>query len=165
MGTEAGRKARVIIDAEADEKLTPSLCLAEKYAKILKTEDEENAELRKAFIKSRSAIIPLNEELAVEAAKTDVAMKKKAQNWGLAASIVLLTVRDRNAKVFTGDPTYADYLRLILSSQIQKRNFLMLGGCDLNTRGLVPLQIFLIYMTGLADEPLPIKERASRIES
>ncbi len=71
----------MIIDAEADEKLTPSLCLAETYAKILKTEDEENAELRRAFTKSRSAIIPLNEELAVEPAKTDVAMKKKVQNW------------------------------------------------------------------------------------
>jgi len=38
----------------------------------LKTEDDEKAELRKAFIKSRSALIPLDEDLAVEAAKTDL---------------------------------------------------------------------------------------------
>jgi len=106
MGTESGRKVKQIIDSEADEKLTPSICLAEAYAKILKTEDEEKAELRRAFIKSRSALIPLSEELAVEAAKTDVAMKRKVQGWGFADSIVLSTARNRNGKVVTGDPHF-----------------------------------------------------------
>ena len=108
MGGQAGRKVKEIIDNEADEKLTPSICLAETYAKILKTEDKEKAELRRAFIKSRSALIPLDEDLAVEAAKTDVAMKKKVQNWGLADSIVLSTARDRKGKVVTGDPHFRD---------------------------------------------------------
>ena len=103
MGTEAGRKVKQIIDSETDEKLTPSICLTETYAKILKTEDKEKAELRRAFIKSRSALIPLDEDLAVEAAKTDVTMKKKVQGWGLADSIVLSTARDRQGKVVTGD--------------------------------------------------------------
>lgn len=93
MGTEAGRKVRQIIDTEMDEKLTPSICLAETYAKILKTEDEEKAELRREFIKSRSALIPLDEDLAVEAAKTDVTMKKRVHGWGLADSIVLSTAQ------------------------------------------------------------------------
>jgi len=108
MGSEAGRKVKEIIDNEADEKLTPSICLAETYAKILKTEDNEKAELRRAFIKSRSALITLDEDLAVEAAKTDVAMKKKVQNWGLADSIVLSTARDRKGKVVTGDPHFKE---------------------------------------------------------
>ena len=103
MGTEAGRKVKVIIDSEANEKLTPSICLAEIYAKILRTEDEKKAELRRAFIKSRSALVTLTEELAVEAAKIDVDMKKKVQGWGLADSIVLSTARNRNGKVATGD--------------------------------------------------------------
>jgi len=106
MGTEAGQKVKQIIDTEAYEKLTPSICLAETYAKILKTEDEQKAELRRAFIKSRSALIPLDENLAVEAAKTDVAMKKKVQGWSLADSIVLSTARDRQGKVVTGDPHF-----------------------------------------------------------
>ena len=108
MGGQAGRKVKEIIDNEADEKLTPSICLAETYAKILKTEDTEKAELRRAFIKSRSALIPLDEDLAVEAAKTDVAMKKRVQNWGLADSIVLSTARDRKGKVVTGDPHFKE---------------------------------------------------------
>lgn len=106
MGTEAGRKVKEIIDSEADEKLTPSICLAEVYAKILKAEDEEKAELRRAFIKSRSALVPLTEEVAVEAAKADVAMKRKVQGWGLADSVVLSTARNRNGKVVTGDPHF-----------------------------------------------------------
>ena len=103
MGTEAGRKVKAIIDSEANEKLTPSICLAEIYAKILRTEDEKKAELHRAFIKSRSALVTLTEELAVEAAKIDVDMKKKVQGWGLADSIVLSTARNRNGKVATGD--------------------------------------------------------------
>lgn len=106
MGTEAGRKVKEIIDSEADEKLTPSICLAEVYAKILKAEDEEKAELRRAFIKSRSALVPLTEEVAVEAAKADVAMKSEVQGWGLADSVVLSTARNRNGKVVTGDPHF-----------------------------------------------------------
>ena len=106
MGTEAGARVKEIVDSETDEKLTPSICLAEIYAKILGTEDEQKAELRRAFIKSRSALIPLTEELAVEAAKTDVAMKKKVRSWGLADSIVLSTARNRNGKVATGDPHF-----------------------------------------------------------
>lgn len=103
MGTEPGRKVREIIDSETDEKLTPSICLAETYAKILKTEDEEKAELRRAFIKSRSALVSLTEDLAVDAAKTDVTMKNKVKGWGLADSIVLSTARNRKGTVVTGD--------------------------------------------------------------
>jgi len=106
MGTEAGARVKRIVDSEADEKLTPSVCLAEIYAKILRTEDEQKAELRRAFIKSRSALIPLTEELAVEAAKTNVAMKKKVHGWGLADSVVLSTAKNRNGKVATGDPHF-----------------------------------------------------------
>jgi predicted nucleic acid-binding protein len=103
MGTDMGKRVKEIVDSEADEKLTPSICLAEIYAKILRTEDAEKAELRREFIKSRSALIPLTEELAVDAAKADVAMKKKVQGWGLADSIVLSTARNRDGKVVTGD--------------------------------------------------------------
>jgi predicted nucleic acid-binding protein len=106
MGTESGRKVKEIIDSERDEKLTPSICLAETYAKILRTEDEEKAELRRAFIKSRSALVSLTEELAVEAARDDLAMKRKVQGWGLADSIVLSTARNRKGEVVTGDPHF-----------------------------------------------------------
>jgi len=106
MGTDSGKKVKGIIDSEAHEKLTPTICLAEIYSKILRTEDEKKAELRRAFIKSRSGLVPLTEEVAVEAAKVDVTMKRKVQGWGLADSIVLSTTQNRDGKVVTGDPHF-----------------------------------------------------------
>jgi predicted nucleic acid-binding protein len=103
MGTVAGEKAKKIIDSTAYEKLTPTICVAEIYAKVLRVEGPEKAELQRAFIKSRSALAPLTEEIAIEAAKIDVEMKKKVAGWGLADSIVLGTARKKGAKVLTGD--------------------------------------------------------------
>jgi predicted nucleic acid-binding protein len=103
MGTVAGEKAKKIIDSTAYEKLTPTICVAEIYAKVLRVEGPEKAELQRAFIKSRSALTSLTEEIAIEAAKIDVEMKKKIVGWGLADSIVLGTARKKRAKVLTGD--------------------------------------------------------------
>lgn len=103
MGTAAGEKAKEIIDSSENEKLTPTICMAEIYAKVLRTETPERAELQRAFIRSRSATIPLTEEIAIEAAKIDVEMKKRVVGWELADSIVLSTARKKKAKVLTGD--------------------------------------------------------------
>ena len=103
MGSVAGEKAKKIIDSSVDEKLTPTICIAEIYAKVLRVEGAEKAELQRAFIKSRSAIVSLTEEVAIEAAKIDVEMKRKIAGWGLADSIVLGTARKKRAKVLTGD--------------------------------------------------------------
>jgi len=103
MGTSAGEKARKVIDSSADEKLTPTICMAEIYAKVLRVEGVEKAEAQRAFIKLRSAVVSLTEEISVEAAKIDVEMKKKVAGWGLADSIVLGTARKKRARVLTGD--------------------------------------------------------------
>jgi len=103
MGSVAGEKAKKIIDSSVDEKLTPTICIAEIYAKVLRVEGTEKAELQRAFIKSRSAIVSLTEEVAIEAAKIDIEMKRKIAGWGLADSIVLGTARKKRAKVLTGD--------------------------------------------------------------
>lgn len=103
MGSFAGEKVKEIMDSTADEKLTPTICIAEIYAKVLRTEGRGKAELRRDFIKLRSAIVSLTEEIAVEAAKIDVEMKKEVAGWGLADSIVLGTARKKKAKVLTGD--------------------------------------------------------------
>jgi len=108
MGTTAGKKAQEIIDSSVSEKLTPTICVAEIYAKVLRVEGTEKAELQRAFIKLRSALASLTEEVAVEAAKIDVEMKKKIVGWGLADSIVLGTARKKKAKVLTGDKHFLD---------------------------------------------------------
>ncbi len=103
MGTGKGEKAKAIIDSGEHEKLTPSICLAEVYAKVVKLEGEGGAEERRAFMKAGSAFVPLNEGIAVNAAKLDVSLKRSVEWWGLADSIVLATARFTGSMVLTGD--------------------------------------------------------------
>jgi len=103
IGSRAGDVVREIIESVGDEKLTPTICVAEIYSKVLSLEGLEAAELRRNFIKSRSALVPLTEEIAVEAAKVNVDMKKEIAGWGMADSIVLGTARRKGGKVLTED--------------------------------------------------------------
>jgi predicted nucleic acid-binding protein len=102
MGTKAGENAKPIIE-NSEEKITPTICLAEVYAEALKVENQETAEKYKTFIKEKSAIASLDESTAVESAKVDVKMKKEIDGWGLADSIVYATAIVKKAEVVTGD--------------------------------------------------------------
>ncbi len=102
MGTTAGDEVKSIIE-NSEEKITPTICLAEVYAKTLKVESQEIAEKQKTFIKERSALLPLDESIAVESAKVQIKMKKEIDGWGLADSIVYATAMVKKAEVVTGD--------------------------------------------------------------
>ncbi len=101
-GTQAGENAKAIIE-NFEEKITPSICLAEVYAKTLKVENQEIAEKQRAFIKEKSALAPLDESIAVETAKVQVRLKKEIDGWGLADSVVYATGIVKKAEVVTGD--------------------------------------------------------------
>ena len=102
MGTKAGEKAKPIIEG-VEEKITPTICLAEVYAKTLRVEDQELAEKQRVFIKEKSALAPLDEMIAVESAKVQTKTKKEIGGWELADSIVYATGLIRKAEVVTGD--------------------------------------------------------------
>lgn len=102
MGTKAGVKVKPIIEG-LEEKITPTICLAEVYAKTTKVESEELAEKQRTFIKERSALTSLDETTAVESAKMDVTMKQKIKGWGLADSIVYVTGLMKKAEIVTED--------------------------------------------------------------
>ncbi|HML02297.1 MAG TPA: type II toxin-antitoxin system VapC family toxin [Candidatus Bathyarchaeia archaeon] len=107
MGTKVGERVKLIIE-QTDEKITPTIALAEVYAKTLRTENQELAEKQRAFIKEKSAISPLDEAIAVESARMDVIMKKNIVGWGLADSIVYATGTVKKAKVVTGDEHFKE---------------------------------------------------------
>lgn len=115
MGTRAGEQVRLIIE-QTDEKITPTIALAEIYAKTLRTEGQELAEKQRTFIKEKSALSPLDEAIAVESARTDVAMKKKIVGWGLADSIVYATGTVKKARVVTGDEHFKKQENVIFVS-------------------------------------------------
>ena len=102
MGTKAGAKVKPIIES-MEEKITPTICLAEVYAKTLRVENDELAEKQRIFIKEKSALAPLDELTAVESAKIQAKMKKEISDWGLADSIVYATALIKKAEVVTGD--------------------------------------------------------------
>jgi len=102
MGTKEGENAKTIIDS-SEEKITPTICLAEVYGKTLKVEGEETAEKQRIFIKEKSALAPLDELIALEAARTSNKMKKEIEGWGLADSIVYATGVVKKAEVVTGE--------------------------------------------------------------
>jgi len=112
MGTKSGEKVKPIIEG-LEEKISPTICLAEVYAKTLKVEGEELAEKQKKFIKERSALAPLDETIATKAAKIDVDMKKKVEGWGLADSIVYATGLIKEAKIVTGDAHFRNLKNVV----------------------------------------------------
>jgi predicted nucleic acid-binding protein len=102
MGSRVGEKVKPLIE-NSEEKITPTICLAEVYAKTLKVESQELAEKQKAFIKEKSSLAFLDESIAVESAKLNVRLKKEIDGWGLADSIVYATATVKKAEVVTGD--------------------------------------------------------------
>jgi len=112
IGSEAGEKVKPIIEG-LEEKLTPTICLAEIYAKTLKVEGKELAEKQRAFIKERSALTPLDEGMAIKSAEIDVAMKRKIEGWGLADSIVYATGLMKGAEIVTGDAHFKNLENVI----------------------------------------------------
>jgi len=107
MGTQAGATAKTIIE-NSEEKITPTICLAEVYGKTLKVEGQELAERQRAFIKEKSVLAFLDELTAVEAAKVQVRLKKEIDGWGLADSVVYATAIVKKADVVTGDRHFGE---------------------------------------------------------
>jgi len=112
MGTKAGMKAKPIIEG-LDEKVTPTICFAEIYAKALKVGGQDLAERQREFIKGKSALIPLDERIALESARIDVTMKGKVKGWGLADSIVYATGLVGDAHTVTGDEHFRNLQNIV----------------------------------------------------
>ena len=75
--------------------------LSEVYRWFLISYSEREAKSALQDIKDRCFIVPVDEDIAVTAAKI-----KHEFKWGLGDCIVLATARSKNAKVVTGDPDF-----------------------------------------------------------
>jgi predicted nucleic acid-binding protein len=65
----------------------------------------ENLDLKERlkFLKTISALLPLDEDTAELAGKISAERRPQVKGWGLVDSIVLATARVRKMKVVTGD--------------------------------------------------------------
>ncbi len=106
MGTERGGKVKKLVD-DNKQLYTSPIVIAEVYSKSLRTDGK--AEERKDFIIKRCAMVALNENIAVEAAKIHAGNKIKSPDFGLADALILASARNKKIKVVTGDPHFKDF--------------------------------------------------------
>ena len=98
-----GSRARDAADhIDGDEKaLVSSVNLAELYHWVLSHYDEKVADEKRSTIERRCLVVPLDADLAIDAARL-----RRAERLALADSVVLATGRRFAASVITGDPDF-----------------------------------------------------------
>ena len=99
LGTEKGVKIKEII--EKKRIATPVFAIAELSDKFARESNDFNAFFQ--FINSRSTILPIAVQAAIDAGKFKSEMRKKFKQFCLADAIIYLTSRSINSKLLTGD--------------------------------------------------------------
>ncbi len=99
-GGAYSRRAGEHIDG-SETAIVSTVNLAETYYWVLKHYGEDTAEQKRITIARRCFLIPLDEDIAVNAAKA-----KRERKVGLADSIIIATGQTENARIVTGDPDF-----------------------------------------------------------
>jgi len=111
MGTEEGKRVKEVVETEVQLYTSP-IIIAEIFSKSLRTDGR--AEERRNFIVKRCAVIPIDEQIAVEAAKIHAEAKKTMQDFGLADAFVLASARFKGVRVLTGDPHFKSFSESVI---------------------------------------------------
>jgi predicted nucleic acid-binding protein len=103
-GTSAGEKVQNFL--ETGRAVTPAIVVAELSEKHKRLNREFGPKYD--FVKARTSVVPLEEELARVAGELNFERKKKVKGWGMADSIILATARRAGSRIVTGDPHFRD---------------------------------------------------------
>ena len=98
-GSAKGKKVQNFLKNE--EILTPSIALVELSCKAFK-EDWDFVKCLE-FIKTKSLIVDLNEEIIINIGKVYCEMRKEKPHFSLPDSIILCSAIIEKAKILTGD--------------------------------------------------------------
>ena len=101
-GSKAGEKARKYIEGKG-KTIISAINIAEVYRWILRFYNEKIAQEKIDVMKERCFIIPVDEEIAIMAAKI-----KHEEKFGLGDAIIYATAKKENAFVLTGDSDFKD---------------------------------------------------------
>ena len=99
LATEKGKKVRTLLDEH--KIITPILVIVEFKCKALR-EKWEFAEFIE-FIKSKSQISYLSDEISDLSSDLYIEMRKKSKDSSIIDAIILATARVNDAKLLTGD--------------------------------------------------------------
>ena len=108
IGSEEGTKVKDLLE-KADEVYTPDTVLAETARKFPREGiDEENINQWVEIITNSSTVIPIDSAIALEAAKCDTELVKRARNLkqnspSLFDAIVYATAKTKDCRIVTGD--------------------------------------------------------------
>ena len=97
-GGRLAQEAATYIEGE-EESVTSTINLAEVFLWVARSYDEATAEEKVATVKKRCHVVPVERDIALEAARI-----KRKDKLGLADSLILATARQVSGKVVTGDP-------------------------------------------------------------
>lgn len=99
LGSEKGVKIKDIV--ETKNIATPLLAIAELSDKFAR----ENSDFTSLFqfINSRSTILPLTAEIALDSGKFKLEMRKRFKQFGLVDALIYLTAKKNNLKLLTSD--------------------------------------------------------------
>ena len=103
-GTSAGEKVQSFL--ETGFVVTPAIVVAELSEKHKRLNRDFGPKYD--FVKARTSVVPLEEELARAAGELNFERKKRVKGWGMADSIVLATARRSGSRIVTGDPHFRD---------------------------------------------------------
>lgn len=107
-GSKLGGEAKKLIEDSEERAIVSAINIAEVYGWILRFYDEKIAEEKKAAMRERAFVCDVDEETAVEAAKT-----RHQKKWGLGDAIVYATAKKADATIVTGDPHFRDLEQII----------------------------------------------------
>lgn len=105
-GSEEGNKAKKIIEGNFN-LFTPSIVIAELSDKY-RREGLKEWEIRNKFIRLKTKILLLDENIADKAGELKQDLKKKYKDAGLADAIVWVHALDISAQILTGDKHLKD---------------------------------------------------------
>ncbi len=101
-GSKAGEKARKYIEGK-EKAIISAINIAEVYRWILRFYDEKIAKEKINVMKERCFVIPVDEEIAIMAAKI-----KHEEKLGLGDAIIYATAKKEEAIILTGDSDFKD---------------------------------------------------------
>jgi len=102
-GSKKGKKVKEFV--ETKKGVTPIIVVAELSAKYHK-ENWDFWEEDLQFIITKSVVYDLTIDIANDAGKTRMLMRKEQPNFGLADAIIFETGKKLNAPILTGDPHF-----------------------------------------------------------
>jgi len=106
-GSKSGEKVRKYIEGK-EKAIISTINIAEVYRWILRFYDRKIADEKIDAMKERCFVIPVDEEIAVMAAKI-----KHEEKMGLGDAIIYATARKENAILLTGDSNFSNKKNVI----------------------------------------------------